>query len=181
MNSTPKRQGQLDGLCGIYSIINSFKQVMGRSLEENDVQLLFETCCRSVSAWPATLWAGLDFDELREVIKRAKKTEPSLFEKVTISFPFANSTPPTSEEYWRQFHSLFERYPEGCAIVGMAYPYLHWIAVTPKSQKQLIIHDPSPNGPIKAKNISQIHAGDRRPKKKHWKLERNELVFFRKT
>ena len=180
MNSTPKRQGQLDGLCGIYSIINSVKQVLGRSLNEDNVQLLFEACCRSVSAWPATLWEGLDFEDLKDVIERAKRTEPGLFADVKVSFPFEKYTPSTSEEYWQRFHDLFKEHKGGCAIVGMAYPHLHWMAAMPKSEKQLSVYDPSPNGSITTKNISQIHAGDRRPIKKHWKLERNELVFFRK-
>ncbi len=181
MTSIPKKQGHLDGLCGVYSIINSFKQVLGKSLKEEDVQLLFEACCRSVSAWPATLWEGLEFDELKELIERAKISEPDLFKVVKVTFPFANSTPPTSEAFWSKFHALFEKYPESCAIVGMTHPHFHWVAVTRKSQKQLDIHDPSPTGSVKTKNISQIHAGDRRPSNKHWMLARNELVFFRKS
>jgi hypothetical protein len=181
MISKPKRQGQLDCLCGIYSIVNSFKQVLGSSLDEDDVKLLFEACCRSVAAWPVTLWKGLDFEELMDVIKRAENIEPRLFEAVEFSFPFEKSTPPTSKMYWQRFHTLFEEYPEGCAIIGMTHPDAHWVVALPKSEKQLSIHDPRAVGPIATKNISQIHAGDRRPPKKHWKLERNELVFFRKS
>lgn len=181
MNATPKRQGHLDGLCGIYSIVNSYKQVMGKSLNKDDVPLLFEACCRSVSAWPATLWLGLDFEELMDVIERTKRNEPELFEPVEITFPFRKSTPQTSEAYWRDFHIMFEKHPDGCAIIGMTHPHHHWVAVTLKSKKQIAIHDSSPDGPLKVKNISQIHAGDRLPEQKHWKLERNELVFFRKS
>jgi hypothetical protein len=180
MSSTPKQQGHLDGLCGVYSIINSFKAVLGTSLKDESVQLLFEACCRSVSAWPATLWEGLDFEELKDVIERAKISESDLFGAVEITFPFALSTPRTSKCYWQEFHKLFKDHPKGCAIVGMTHPHLHWVTVTPKSEKQLRIHDSSPTGSIKTKNISQIHAGDRLPSDKHWMLARNELVFFRK-
>lgn len=179
MKSDTKRQGHLDGLCGIYSIVNAFKVVTGKAATDEDISSLFESCCRSVSAWPSTLWEGMDFETLKDVIARTRALESELLKNLLITFPFENPTPTTSEEYWGRFLALFEEFPDGCAIIGKTHPDMHWVAVTVKSEKQLSIHDSNPVGSIKVKNISQIHAGDRLPKGKHWKIARNEFLFFR--
>lgn len=179
MKPDAKRQGHLDGLCGIYAIINAFRVVTGKATNDKDVSSLFETCCRSVSAWPSTLWEGMDFEAMEDVIARAKIYEHDLFKNLRITYPFKESTPKTSELYWARFSEIFESFPNGCAIIGRTHPDMHWVAVTVKSEKQLNIHDSSPFGSTRVKNISQIHAGDRLPEGKHWKIARDEFVFFR--
>jgi hypothetical protein len=177
------KQGTLDGLCGIYAVVIACRGVMSRSSEERKKHTeyhkrLYEACCKSVTTWPRTLWEGLDFDALIEMIENAQRLEPEIFQSISVSYPFAKKEPATSENYWIEFKKLFDDDPKGFALIGMSKPDEHWLVVRRKTDKQLEIIDPSPLREAKCKNISDIHAGPNKLSKKTWQIQRNELVFF---
>lgn len=178
MNKDLKRQGHLDGLCGIYAVVNAAKAVLGKSVAgDEEILFLFRTLCRSVSAWPLTLWEGLNFEELIDIVDRTI-CHNTILNKLDISYPFTKSTPQSSDQFWQRFHEIFERNSGAYAVIGMTHPHLHWVTATPKSRKQLSIIDSSPCGDIRVKNISQIFAGERLQKGYHWKIERSEVILF---
>ncbi|WP_374576429.1 hypothetical protein [Phenylobacterium sp.] len=67
------QQGSLDGLCGVYSVHNALRQLLGARTDEAFDQRLFRAVLRAVprSAYPEVLWRGMDLDQLLRVSGRA--------------------------------------------------------------------------------------------------------------
>lgn len=61
-------QGDLDGLCGPYAIVNAFNQC---DLDEDWLgEDLFKTACSAIDDWPDTLWDGTNFEQMMSMIDR---------------------------------------------------------------------------------------------------------------
>ena len=172
----PKYQGELDGLCGIYAIINAFEYL---GIEHDD---LFEDICQVFTAkrWPNLLWEGTYFGDLKRAIADCKKIYTEL-DSVKISYPFWKKVPKNNEDYWKCFHKLFDNaQPESCALIGMTKPSYHWIvAKKEKGKKKIHFIDSDPRKPNVVKKESSLHAGEKH-KTKQWIICRNELIFFEK-
>src|ERR1700730_16358470 len=65
--SKPDQQGKFDGLCAVYSILNSIKLLYRFS--EDDLDAMFRSLCESLpDKFPRALWDGLGVPEIRRML-----------------------------------------------------------------------------------------------------------------
>ena len=183
----PGRQGDHDGLCGMYSIANAY-QICGYDRpedEEGELKDIFRIACDALTKdrWPNVLWKGTSFKDMKKMIDKClKETEwwkdyDGL--SVKVEYPFSRNTPKTNDEYWDRLFDIFEGKGKDvrCAIVGMEAPSEHWIVVEPSRSRNLLFSD-STTGTIDRVRIEEIHAGKRKPSDKEYKFNRKELIVF---
>lgn len=171
----PNYQGQLDGLCGPYAIVNAFEHC-GLSRSED----VFRAACAAPAArrWPALLWEGTTIGDLKRMLKNCREHVRGT-EKVRITFPFSRNAPKSNEEYWRRFDELFDQRPNiRCMILGLTRPSNHWIVARRDTAKRVTFIDTDPHKPFQRKNRSMLHAGSKNGNPQKWIIERSELVLF---
>lgn len=176
-------QGNLDGLCGPYAIVNAYDRC---GVEEDWLgQDIFNIACLAVDRWPNILWEGTSFRQLRTMLAACQKELKKAYKKAGQEFPIAveypflgKKAPKTNREYWRRFEDLFSCDEVVCGILGMEHPHEHWIAFM-NGRKKLSLFDSDAEGERWRIAKDDTHAGTR-PRKKYL-LNRRELVVFRST
>lgn len=168
------RQGQLDGLCGPYAIKNALTY-LGHESERADV---FQTACSAVSRsrWPALLWEGTTFGDLKKMIRVCM----GAVEGVEVRYPFWRTAPLSNAAYWQYFDAIFDDEDVVCGIVGITRPSYHWLVII-KDGGRIVFLDSDAHWPSKRVNRTSLHAVERGPRSKTWVIDRSELVVFRRT
>lgn len=171
-----KYQGELDGLCGPYAIVNAFEKAGVSGCTEK----LFQVACGAASPrrWPKILWEGTDFEDLKRMALSCNESLAAK-KRLTITFPFEKRPPSSNEAYWRRFDEIFEDPGVTCGIIGMNKPSDHWIVVRHDGGR-VRFTDSTAGRPNVRKNRSSIFAGLRRKKSSQWRIDRSELVVFAK-
>ncbi|MCY4555454.1 MAG: hypothetical protein OXF79_03560 [Chloroflexi bacterium] len=176
-------QGNLDGLCGPYAIVNAFdrcglnEEWLGRDL--------FKIACEAIDGWPDILWDGTKFSQMKTMLKACRKELHNAYREageefhVNVEYPFSGAGRPRSDrEYWRRLNEIFACDDVVCGILGIEHPYRHWI-VFRYTGKSLIMFDSSVWDRKWRIAKKKIHAGRRNRKK--YRVNREELVVFRTT
>jgi hypothetical protein len=175
MKSKAKQQGHLDGLCGVYAIVNALSE-----LGIEDCEGVFSTACQSLvpSRWPETLWEGTTLRDLETMIKYCVKE--LAIEGVNIRYPFRSHQPPSNAEFWDEFDKLFiDNRKRKCAIIGLEEPSLHWLVAKPHRQSLVFVDSDSLVSENKIKR-ENIYAGARRTNGEEYRLNRKEVILFEK-
>lgn len=171
----PKYQGELDGLCGMYAIINAYEHC---GVEQSDA--VFKASCNALahSRWPGVLWEGTTFGDLQRMIVSCRDTVEGASE-VKVSYPFSKKTPRTNVEYWKRLDEIYDLNDAWrCMIIGVSRPWNHWIVATRKSKKRFKFLDSDPRAPEKTKNRSMLHAGSKNGNPNKWIIDRDALAIF---
>jgi len=170
----PRYQGEFDGLCGPYAIVNAFEHC-----DYPNTELIFKTACSVFpkNRWPELLWKGTDIDDMRNML-RACERKLKFTPAISIKYPFETDTPKTNEDYWKCFDTVFADEAVICGIVGLTKPSLHWIVVSRDSAKRIMFHDSTVDRPSARKNRSSLYAGERRQTPNQWLINRQELITF---
>lgn len=174
-------QGELDGLCGPYAIVNAYHRC---GLKEDWVgQDLFNIACLAVDGWPSILWEGTSFPQIRTMLAACQKALKKAYGKggeefhIEVDYPFSGKGKPKSNaEYWRRFENLLSCNDTLCGILGMENPHEHWIAFE-NGKKLLSLFDSDAKGDRWLIAKDDIHAGRRYRRK--YLVNRRELVIFR--
>ena len=174
-------QGNLDGLCGPYAIVNAFDRC---GLNEDWLgQDLFNIACLAVDGWPEVLWAGTDFSQMKTMLKACRKSLNKAYKKagydfhVKLEYPFEGKGKPRSNgEYWKRFDRIFSNSDIICGILGVEDPHEHWIAFENKKHK-LVVFDSDAEGDTRRIRKKDIYAGN--CVRRRWLVSRKELVVFR--
>ena len=174
-------QGNLDGLCGMYAIVNAYDRC---GINEDWLgQDLFNISCRAIDGWPDILWDGTSFSQLRTMLAACQKALTKAYRKageefhVEVEYPFSGKRGPKSNrEYWMRFEELYSCDASVYGILGMEQPHEHWIAFENR-KKTLVMFDSDAKGSRWQLGKEDIHAGQRY-RKKHL-VNRRELVVFR--
>ena len=173
-------QGELDGLCGPYAIVNAFI-LCGVSEEWLEEQDIFNISCAAIKGWPNVLWEGTTFGHMKKMLKACTTVVNEAYNgagddfRVKIQYPFNKRIPKTNKEYWSRFHEIFPDDDVMCGILGMESPVYHWIAFDKK--KTLSVFDSAAKGGFRQIKLADIHAGVY--KKKKYVVNRQELIVFR--
>ncbi|MDT0683084.1 hypothetical protein RM543_10335 [Roseicyclus sp. F158] len=172
--SNAKQQGELDGLCGMYAIVNALRK-MGVSREDE----VFQTCCEALcsSRWPDTLWEGTTLRDIEVMLKGCRAADIKGVERITVSYPFRRTEPKSNKEFWDSFYELFqENRANKCAILGLAEPSLHWLVANPNGSG-IRFTDSGVRKPVTVPQ-NMIYAGSRRSGKETHRIERKEVILF---
>ncbi|WP_143027225.1 hypothetical protein [Rhodospira trueperi] len=171
----PNYQGQLDGLCGPYAIVNAFEHC-GIDAHQN----IFETACGAISQkrWPNVLWEGTTIGDLKRMIKRCRERIDGA-EQIKTRYPFSRNPPKNNKKYWDRFDNLFESNANvRCMILGLTRPSYHWIVAYCGEGTRVNFVDTDPMKPFQRKNRTSLHAGSRNGNPNKWIIEPRELILF---
>lgn len=136
----PFQQGDMDGLCGLYSLINS-----ARCADPSLHVLTCKAMFRESLSWlhthgylPEVLYNGVPASALLSLHKRViRKRRPGL----KLKRPFMQKRPETDEEFWAALASFTAK--PGCALlVGMfSRSWSHWTVIRRITAKQVFLFD----------------------------------------
>lgn len=169
-----QHQGGLDGLCGVYAVINA---ALLCGIE--DQELIFKAACRAIprKRWPNPLWNGINYNELKVMARRSVKVAVPEGRKIRVKSPFERAPPRDNETYWRKFDALFEDDDTLCAIMGVEYPTMHWIVVR-KDGRRVSFADSRAGKLYYRKNRGSLYAGRRALSPSQWRINPGELLVF---
>ena len=175
----PYRQGDLDGLCGLYSTVNAFRALCPE-LDDEAVSVLFATLIGhlpKVGADPAlVVTGGVGRGELQRLIIKARTymlEELDIALKVT-RLPKGLRRDGDLDMVWG---TLAKRLSPTCvAILGLGGRHSHWTVATGATRQQIRLYDSSRMGVLKRRrctvgraskrtSISPVHV---------WLIERQE-------
>lgn len=136
-------QGSLDGLCGVYSIINSVSIMLPKPLSYEERVELF---CRLVSllddgrAIGEIIHEGIGFRKLGELIdvsSRILTQSRGIQIKRSVA---SNRTQVGLDDFWEKLGGHVEG-RQRVALIGLVGKYDHWTVVQSVSGKQLVLAD----------------------------------------
>ena len=133
-------QGSLDGLCGVYSVINSVNLMMGNT---DLTEELFEKIIKNIgSKLPDVLLNGIsdNNDYVRLVISPAIKHLKQKKIKMTCSILDEESYT-SLDEYWTVLQKHYELNGEGSIIIKMLGIHKHLTCIRKISNKTLFLFD----------------------------------------
>jgi len=102
MRVAPHRQGDLDGLCGIYSVVNALNHLFAIRPAPGFSQHMFETVARAIPSkfYPDVLWDGMDVDLLTRIAKRAAATlKEEIDFDIKVATPFSRRRFKSRDDY----------------------------------------------------------------------------------
>ena len=173
---SPKEQGDLDALCGVYAIVNAFTYV---GVNDRFAKHLFKRAIQGLakSRWPDVLFEGTYFKDLKKMIQNCQKSgERSGALQVQVSYPLEEDVPANDASYWQRFDEFFAQNTAGkCAIIGLPH---HWMVVVPHGTSKLMVIDSDASNSMKLIQRNRFSAHDRSPSADRIKIVRNELVLF---
>jgi len=168
----PYRQGDLDGLCGLYALINA-SRLADRSLirNEDDCQNVFQRALRWLALnhkdFPVMLCDGVAYDMLSSVHKQIFQTQ---WPKITQHRPFQNNMPEENPQGTRYFWSEMNRLaaqPNQALLIGIGrssmYPedgMDHWSVVHEITKDKIVLFDSNRQRPL-PRSICGPYEGNR--------------------
>jgi hypothetical protein len=168
-------QGELDGLCGMYAIVNAI-QLCDSAIDTDEV---FQLACTGIaqSAWPAVLWEGTSRGQLQKMIKNITQKHP----KITAKYPFSKNAPVSPAAFWTEFNRVFEEEAAVCAIVRIAEKISadmhHWTVIEPVGEK-IKNTDSTANAQFATKYRKSLHPGERRKNTRQTLIIKEDLIVF---
>ncbi|GGB03731.1 hypothetical protein GCM10011491_34840 [Brucella endophytica] len=165
-------QGGLDGLCGMYALVNAF-MLFGHT----DGEKVLREACRALSQsrWPEVLTEGTTFGDMQRMAKRCK--EKLHTKNMEIRYPFKKNVPGTNKQYWERFDEIFSDEDAVCAIIGIWEPAAHWIIAVHYDGHMLFV-DSTAGRPVSRKRRSSLYAGKRKARPTQWLIDPQELIVF---
>lgn len=120
------RQGDLDGLCGIYSIVNSMSLLAPETFNPAD---LFEKLVRSFGRNAASVVVnGIHFHQITELLKLTRKYLDGL--DVEMHFRKAFYVEPDSLlEFWKSVQEHHALYGDGSVLIALEGVMSHWSCI----------------------------------------------------
>ena len=91
----PFTQGELDGLCGIYAVINAYRLLWGDEFGHDRAAKLFK---RMAKAAPLAVFDGLGYNELLDLIALANRGVPA---KLRLEVRTTEFRKPAQGPAWR--------------------------------------------------------------------------------
>lgn len=135
---SPLRQGGLDGLCGLYSVINATKLLHG-SKRIPSKAIFTESLHQLAEAHdlPEIIAAGMTRATLSGILKVASKRAP-----VSLSWPFYGKKRPTLDEVWAALEAHVCEGNGRTAIIAFGgSTWGHWTVVRAVTPGKLVLYD----------------------------------------
>lgn len=141
---TPYFQGNIDGLCGFYGIINAFQCLFPATFSEDDAwELMVALCEKLAHKFPAVIWRGAGVEDTVALFEAAQEYAAKtkhLGGTLHVTRPFARRKMERMQDFWKEIADFLEEGGRGkikrVAFVGIGHPDNHWTVatrVTPRS------------------------------------------------
>jgi hypothetical protein len=146
---TPYLQGQIDGLCGLYAIVNAFQLLFPGTFTDDDAWELMVELCEAIShKFPAVIWKGAGVEDMVSLFAAAQQYADGakhLKGGIEVTRPFARRRVDRIQDFWAQAGDWFEdgvRLREKrVALIGIGYPDNHWTIATRISGRSITFFD----------------------------------------
>ena len=148
--STPRRtpylQGQIDGLCGLYGIVNAFQCLFPPSFTDDDAwELMVALCEKLARKFPSVIWRGAGVEDtvaLMEAAQEFARKKRRLGGRLGVTRPFAKRKIERTEEFWAEIADFLGK-PEArrVAFIGIGHPDNHWTVVTRIGERSVSFFD----------------------------------------
>jgi hypothetical protein len=146
---TPYLQGQIDGLCGLYGIVNAFQYLFPASFDDDDAWELMVGLCEAIAPkFPAVIWKGAGVEDMARLFESAQayaRKARHLKGRIAVTRPFARRKIERIETFWSELDAWLnakERMPsKRVAMIGLGLPDNHWTIVTRKTARSVTFFD----------------------------------------
>lgn len=155
----PAKQGTLDGLCGVYAIINALRRASSNRVPPAICREAFRHLIKSIpkADMHAALTDGLDVDECLHIGRRAfRKLRRDHSLDIRISRPWAGCADLTLDRYLGALERI-DRQDGTAAIIRFSKPgYTHWTVAGRPYPTVLSVED---SWTIKSLDLSRFRVG----------------------
>ncbi len=142
--SRARIQGNLDGLCGVYSIVNSALNLHSPNLNKESTKELFRVLCSALKHEKKLLDALLDGITVRplgELIDHASDFTDKKY-RIRILRRIAFGTASCSlDEFWTKISNHIEKHGPGSVILSLGGKHDHWTCVREISASRIDLID----------------------------------------
>jgi len=169
----PYHQGDLDGLCGVYAIINAVDLLCG-PFTADQAQHLFKLILRYLNTQvPLTerFSDGLTLHEVAGIINKVV----CRYYPIQRSKPFHGKAYISLGGYWSTLQVALIR-PRTVVFIGIAGHHNHWTIIQRMTDKSLILNDSGGMRYIQRRHCSMLND---RNSKRHWLLPTNTYLLQR--
>jgi len=123
----PDQQGKFDGLCGVYSILNSIKLLY--RLGEDDLAAMFRSLCeRLPDEFAQALWNGFGVPEIKRLLNYsvAYVAEQHGYDDLHWRRSFRRREFRSVDSFWRCVGEQISANVPTVVIIGLSKPLDHW-------------------------------------------------------
>ncbi len=189
----PWQQGELDGLCGIYAIINAMKLLaLSRGFDFPDAAgtVLFRKMVKSLDArnkMPNALWDGTSFTHVRAFLGEASRFMRRQYGLELVHRQLARKGEITRKDvFWRFLDSAlrgdgmydfrFDTPHTRVALVGLGHPLPHWTLAYRVTARSIKLIDSGSRFTLKysACTVGEGHPG-------RWRVEPEHTLVIATT
>ena len=169
----PFTQGELDGLCGIYAIINAYRLLFGDDFSHERAVRLFK---RMAKAAPLAVFDGLGYHELLDLLALSNRAVSA---KLRLEVRTTVFRKPKKGPAWRTntyVKRLREEVNEGgqVAILGLEKAHDHWTLLHKVNNATVKLSDSESISHLRLENIG-ISAKTRR----HLRINASQTILLR--
>ena len=140
MKLLPYEQGYLDGLCGIYSIINATRLIV-KDMRKSEAMKLFGKCMRHMekrSSLGKVSTSGINGNDLWSILQTCVLANYS----INIERPFYRDGKISANSYVKELTDYFGEGGKRSAIINIeSREWEHWTAIKSITRKQIMLFD----------------------------------------
>ncbi len=144
----PFKQGHLDGLCGIYAIVNGLRLVLERRLTESKCEQLFDFLTQYAIEEQGVLdlvSEGVGQRQMRQLLAVSLEYLEEcvlrrVMPRISITQPWRRKSSQVGVNYIENINKRFNR-DRSAAIIGIEHPINHWSVLRAKDANTLHFFD----------------------------------------
>ncbi|NPD16710.1 hypothetical protein HOY34_16070 [Xinfangfangia sp. D13-10-4-6] len=139
-----RMQGNLDGLCGVYSVVNTTLQLSPKRLSDKQTRGLFHCLCTQLEAEGRLVDALVEGMTVRVLARLLDAASGFLNNEtgVRICRKLAyRSAPSGLSEFWSVLQSHVQGHGTGSVLLGLGGKYDHWTSVERITQSRISLLD----------------------------------------
>jgi hypothetical protein len=144
---TPLQQGDLDGLCGAYALVNAVTRLLhNKGFDRDHANRLFQRLCHTLhrrQRMPEAVWRGTHIDDIDGMLRTVRRFVRANFTvNLVVTRPFDHGIPRKKDTFFRvlseSFNSISER---KVAVIGLDRPGFHWTIATEVTGRSFRLYD----------------------------------------
>ena len=172
MNFLPYEQGYLDGLCGIYSVINATRLVV-KDIQEEEAIKLFGKCMRHVEKRKSlgkVSTGGVNESDIWSILKKVVLVDYG----IAVERPFYKTRDVPVHHYFKELREHFDQDGKRSVIVCVERrDWDHWTVIRSMTMKRITLFDS-----CSMTTINTSRCITKKPTKKKPYLINTKATFF---
>jgi len=144
----PFKQGHLDGLCVIYAIINGFRLILGRQLNQSSCEALFDCLTQYAVKEQGMLdiiTGGIGLRQMQQLLAQAVEsleecTQGPDCPRIHIQQPWRSKPSQIGISYAKEIKTFLHQ-RRTAAIIGIEHPHAHWSVLRADGQGRACFFD----------------------------------------